>query len=139
MPAIGKIFYSPRTFDLVFAGAGLLAVFGLVSLAGKPFPAIEAPDSPLLKGVIVLAVVIAGGAMSLVTTRVDQKCADDFVFSTLTKSAFQGFMGYILASTLWEVLFSHSIGAISTPISMMIAMGSWSLAYLLTRWKGTRA
>ena len=131
--------YSPVAFDVLFAAAGVFSVFGLYRLAATPIPAIVTAETPGEKVAAIVAVVLVSVVASTVTTRIDQLCADDFMFHTLTKSAMMGLIGFFIASMAWYSALVTRFGAISSFSMVMLALACWCVAYFITRIRGTRA
>jgi hypothetical protein len=138
MRTLTKILYSTATFDALFAAVGLVALSGLALSAGHGIPAIEPAASPLAKGAAVVGALVGGAALASQTSRLDQKLADDFLYHTLTKSAFIAIMAFVFAAVLWVVLFQHSLGGLSSSSMVALIVGAWSLSYFYTRVRGTR-
>lgn len=139
MPSFTRLIYSPRAFDSIFAITGIACVIMLWFGADKVVPAIEPPSEPWRKGMALLAILFAGGAIATVTTRLDQKLADDFVYQVLARSAFVAMFVLVFSVVLWEVLFASNLGGLSGFSVFCLALGGWSLAYFYTRWRGTGA
>ena len=138
MPSFAKKFYSPLLFDCLFASTGVLSVAGIILDVGRPYPAIV-PADPLIKAAALLGTIIAGGLFAVISARWDQKHADDFLFHTLTKSAFIAMFTAFFSLALWEVLFAARLGGVSTHGTIGILIASWSLSYFYTRVRGTRS
>lgn len=138
MKSLTKILYSTGTFDALFAVCGVMAVGGLALSAGHGIPAIEPAAAPLAKGGAVVAALIAGAVLASQTSRIDQKLADDFLYHTLTKSAFIALMAFVFAAVLWVLLFQHAFGGLSSSSMVGLIVGAWSLSYFYTRLRGTR-
>ena len=134
-----KKLYSPVLFDVLFALAGMLGLAGLVLDAGRAYPAIAPAAEPLGKGASLAGVLLAAAVLAIVSTRFDQKHADDFLFQTLTKSAFIGMFTSFFTLAFWEVLFTQQLGGLSSYAMVGILVASWSLGYLYTRLRGTGA
>ncbi len=134
-----QIMYSPILFDTIFAVAGAISIVGLAMSTGNAMPAIEAADNAFAKGGALVVLVLAGVLLATHSTRLDQRCADDYLFMTLAKSAFIGMMAFILASAFWEALFADNLGRISSYATLGVAVAAWSLAYFYTRIRGTGA
>jgi hypothetical protein len=139
MPCFVKKLYSPLLFDCLFALAGALGVIGIVLDVGRAYPAIAPAAQPLAKGAAVIGATILAGLMAMVTTRFDQKHADDFLFHTLTKSAFIAVFTVLFALALWQMLFAARLGGVSSYATVGVLVASWSLAYFYTRVRGTRS
>lgn len=135
-----RIYYSPRAFDVLFGVAGTLSLAGIVLDAGRPYPAIEAAAEPLQKGGALIGAILASAILAVISTRIDQKHADDFVFHTLTKSALIAMLTSFFALAIWQMLFADQFGDVSSSRAMVaILVASWSLSYLYTRLRGTGA
>jgi len=139
MPGLMKKLYSPVACDVMFAVVGLASVLSMFRLAATPIAAIVPPDNPIAKGAAILAAVLAGSLVSILTSRIDQTSADDFVFGTLTKSALMGMMAFLLASAGWYVALVHSFGALSSFSMIMLAVACWTVCYFIVRLRGTSA
>lgn len=137
MPGFAKTFYSPLLFDCLFALSGALGVTGIVLDAGRAYPAIAPAAQPLAKGAALVGAIVAAGLVAIVTTRFDQKHADDFLFHTLTKSAFVAMFTLVFALALWQVLFAARLGGVSSYATIGVLVASWSLGYFYTRVRGT--
>lgn len=131
--------YSPRMFDLMFGGLGALCLTSLVLRAGDGAPPIAPADQPLVKGAAVVGVIAVCSVLSIYSTRLDQKLADDYMFHTLSKSAFMGMMGFLGSSILWHIFLARSMGPLSFFSMVMAAFVVWSFCYLITRLRGTGA
>jgi len=139
MLKLARKMYSPALFDVMFAAVGILGVAGVMLSAGRAVPPIELAESPLMKGGALLGTMIAALFLIIQTTRLDQKCADDFLFQTLTKSAFMALMTYIVGSAFWEAVLADNLGNFSQQTTIGIVVLLWSLTYFYTRWRGTGA
>jgi hypothetical protein len=139
-----RFFYSPRFFDVTFAIIAVLMLIGIFKTAGIEIPEIAAANDPMRKGLTAVAVVICATLLASFTTKIDQKCADDFLFMALAKSALIALMAMIFTVAIYSVAFSHalmedSLGRLPAMTLFMIVIESWTLAYFGVRWKGTRA
>lgn len=137
MPGFAKRLYSPLLFDCLFALSGALGMTGLVLDASRAYPAIAPAAEPLTKGAALVGAIVAAGLAAIVTTRFDQKHADDFLFHTLTKSAFIAMFTSFFALALWQMLFAARLGGVSSYATIGVLMASWSLGYFYTRVRGT--
>lgn len=137
MPGFFKRMYSPLLFDGLFATSGALAVVGIVLNTSRAYPAIAPAAQPLLKGVTIIGAILIASLIAVVTTRHDQKYADDFLYLTLTKSAFIAMFTLIFTLALWQVMFAASLGGVSTHATIGVLIASWSFAYFYTRARGT--
>jgi hypothetical protein len=137
MPGFFKRLYSPLLFDGLFATSGALAVIGIVLNTSRAYPAIAPAAQPLLKGATIVGAMIVAGLIAIVSTRLDQKNADDFLYLTLTKSAFIAMFTLIFTLVLWQITFAASLGGVSTPVTIGVLIASWSFAYFYTRVRGT--
>jgi len=139
MQGLLKKLWSPPVFDLMFGGLGLLCLTMLVLRAGDGFPPIAPAAQPLVKGAAVVGIIVVSGILAIFSTRLDQKLADDFMFHTLSKSAFMGMMGFLFTAILWHIFLAPRLGSLSFFSMVMVAMVVWSFCYLLTRLRGTGA
>ncbi|WP_158298829.1 hypothetical protein [Sphingomonas psychrotolerans] len=137
MAGFVKRLYSPLLFDCLFALSGALGVVGVVLDVSRAYPAIAPAAQPLTKGAALVGAIVAAGLVAIVTTRFDQKHADDFVFHTLTKSAFIAMFTLLFALALWQMLFAARLGGVSSYATIGVLVASWSLAYFYTRVRGT--
>ena len=137
MPGLVKRLYAPLLFDCLFTLSGALGVIGVIVDVGRAYPAIAPAAQPLTKGAALVGAIVAAGVMAIVTTRFDQKHADDFVFHTLTKSAFVAMFTMLFALALWQMLFAARLGGISSYAAIGVLVASWSFGYLYTRVRGT--
>ena len=137
MSSFAKSLYSPLLFDCLSAFTGALAVAGIVLDVGRAYPAIAPAAEPLIKGATLIGAIVAAGLVAVVTTRFDQKHADDFVFRTLTKSAFIAMFTSLFTLALWQVMFTAKFGGMSSYATMCMLITSWSFSYLYTRVRGT--
>lgn len=137
MTGFVKRLYSPLLFDGVFAVTGALAVVGMVLDVSRAYPAIAPAAQPLIKGAALVGAVVVAGLVATITTRFDQKHADDFVYHTLTKSAFIAMFTLLFALTLWQMLFAARMGGVSLYATLCVLMLSWSFSYFYTRVRGT--
>lgn len=137
MPGFAKRLYSPLLFDCLFALSGAFGVIGVVLDAGRAYPAIAAAAQPLTKGAALFGAVVAAGLAAMVTSRFDQKHADDFLFHTLTKSAFIAMFTLFFALALWQTVLAERLGGVSSYATIGMLVVSWSLAYFYTRVRGT--
>ena len=140
MPAIlKKLYYSPRSFDVVFGVAGALSVTGIVLDVGRSYPAVEASAEPLVKSSALLGAIVASAMLAAVSARIDQKHADDFVFHTITKSALIAMLTSFFALAIWQMLFADKLGGVSSHTMIAVLVTSWSLSWFYTRVRGTGA
>ena len=139
MPNFTKIIYSPRYFDIAFGIIAVLMLIGIFKTVGLGMPAITASEDPVIKGLTAVAVFIAAITLAFFTTNIDQKCADDFLFLALAKSALIAIMGTIFAVAFWLLLMQKTFGPMPTITILMVVVGGWTLAYFGIRWKGTVA
>lgn len=137
MPGFVKRLYSPLLFDCLFALSGVFGVTGVVLDASRAYPAIAPAAQPLAKGLALVGAVVAAGLIAIVTTRFDQKHADDFLFHTLTKSAFIAMFTLFFALALWQTLFAARLGGVSSYATIGVLVASWSFGYFYTRARGT--
>lgn len=137
MPGFARRLYSPFLFDCLFALTGALGATGVVLDASRAYPAITPAAEPLTKGAALVGVIVAAGLVAIVTTRFDQKHADDFLFHTLTKSAFIAMFTSFFALALWQMLFAATLGGVSSYATIGVLVASWSLGYFYTRVRGT--
>lgn len=137
MPGIVKRLYSPLLFDCLFALSGALGVAGVVLDAGRAYPAVAPAAQPLAKGAVLVGAIIAAGLVAIVTTRFDQKHADDFLYHTLTKSAFIAVFTLLFTLALWQILFAAKLGGVSSYATIGVLVASWSFGYFYTRLRGT--
>jgi hypothetical protein len=139
MPALLKKLYSPLLFDTLFGIAGAMGFVGLVLDAGRAYPAIIPAAEPLTKGGTLAAVLLASAIVAIVSTRFDQKHADDFLFHTLTKSAFVGMFTILFTAALWETLLADNLGSLSSYSMVGVLVAAWAVGWFYTRLRGTRA
>jgi hypothetical protein len=139
MFGLRKKLYSPRAFDVIFTVVGLACLAFLVLGAGHGAPAIEPSDNPLAKRAILAGIVFAAVIVACLSIRIDQRCADDFLFLTLAKSAMIGMFTLIVTASFWEVLFADSMGALPSLAMLELALAGWASGYFYTRIRGTRA
>lgn len=139
MSQLVRKFYSPVLLDALFGLIGLGSLFTLAIGAGRGAEAIAPLDDPVHKGLSLGAVAIASTILAAFASRADQKCADDFIFMTLTKSALIGMLGLLFSTAAWEALFADDLGGVSGVGTMVVALACWSVGYLYTRIRGTRA
>lgn len=137
MPGFFKKLYSPLLFDGLFATSGALAVIGIVLDTRRAYPAIAPAAQPLIKGATIVGAIFVAGLVAIVSTRHDQQHADDFLFRTLTKSAFIAMFTVFFTLALWQMLFAASVGGVSMHATIGVLIASWSLAYFYTRVRGT--
>ncbi|MEQ7874902.1 hypothetical protein ABDK56_12970 [Sphingomonas sp. ASV193] len=138
MAGLMRKFYSPLSCDLLFAGAGLAGAVGLVVDVTRSYPAI-APSAGIAKGAALVGAVVAAAVLAMLTTRFDRRHADDFVFHTLTRSAFTAMFTTLFALAIWQVAFVTRLGGVSSYATIGVMVVSWSLAYFATRLRGTGA
>jgi hypothetical protein len=138
MLKIMKKLYSPGIFDALFGVAGALGAVGLILEGGRHYPAIS-PTDPMTKGLAGIAVVVASVVLAISTTRLDQKLADDFLYQTLTKSAFIAMFGILFTAVLWQLLLARDLGGLSSFAMVGVLVTAWSLSWFYTRLRGTRA
>lgn len=139
MSSFVRRLYSPVLMDIFFGALGVFSLFTLVIGSGRGADAIAALDDPLRKGLALSAVLVVSTIVAAFASRADQKCADDFVFMTLAKSALIGMVGLLFTTAFWEVLLADEMGGISGLGMMVVALACWSVGYLYTRIRGTRA
>jgi uncharacterized membrane protein len=139
MKSLTKKFYTPRTFDVLFAIAGLLSVAALARVAGLPAEAIAPATSPVAKAAAAIATLFAAALLATWAARFDQKMADDFLFHTLTKSAYVAMATIFIVFTFWQLLFAGSLGGLGGRAMIATACAAWSLGYFYVRIRGTAA
>ena len=138
MAGLLKKMYQPISFDLLFGAAGTIGAIGLVLEASRSYPAIAAPAEPLTKGAALVGVTVASLALAITTTRLDQKMADDFVFHSLTKSAFIAMFVILFTAVFWQTILADDLGGISSYAMVGVLVVGWSLSWFYTRIRGTR-
>lgn len=138
MPRMFKWSYSPSLFDGLFATAGALSVIGIVLSSSRAYPAIMPAAHPLMKGAAIVCAIFVAGMIAILSTRRDQRHADDFLFQTLGKSALIALFTMLFTLALWQMLFARYLGGVSTHATIGVLIASWSLAYFYTRLRGTR-
>lgn len=131
--------YSPALLDAAFIIAGLSSVVRLVFSGRLDTPAIDAIQWSYARGLTIVALTVAGAVVAAYASRLDQKCADDYVFTTLAKSALIGMVGLIAFTALWEALFADHMGTLPETGILAVAIACWSVGYFYTRVRGTRA
>lgn len=139
MPGLIKKLYSPPLIDALFAVAGTMGVVGIVVDMTRSYPAVERAVAPLAKGGSLLGALLASVLLAVVSTRADQKLADDFLYHTMTKSAFIAMFAVFFTLALWEVLLADRLGGVSSYAVVGLIVAAWSLSYFYTRLRGTRA
>ena len=139
MPGLVKKLYSPPLFDTLFGVAGALGLVGVVLDAGRAYPAIAAAAEPLAKGGSLAAVLLVSTILAIAATRFDQKQADDFLFHTLTKSAFVAMFIMLFTMVIWETLLADNLGGWSSHAMIGVLVAAWSVSWFYTRLRGTRA
>ena len=139
MPGLTRKFYSPRLFDWLFAGVGVVSIASLVRATGVAYPTVIASAEPLTKGGTLLAVLLASTLLAIAVARFDQKKADDYLFLALTRSAYVGMFTLLLTWIIWEALLARTLGGLTSQVMIGLLAASWSLGYLYTRLRGTGA
>lgn len=139
MGQLSKKIYSPVLFDCLFGLAGALGIAGILLDTGRAYSAIEPVAGDLTRGGALLGVILAGVLLAVLAARLDQKCADDYVFQTLTKSAYIAFFTCFFVLALWQAFFVSRLGGLSSPTIVGILVLAWSLSWFYTRIRGTRA
>lgn len=134
-----KKLYSPLLFDCLFGLAGAVALTGVMADASRTYPAISPAAQPVAKSAALIGALLAAALMAILTARFDQKHADDFIFHTLTKSAFIAMFTTFFALALWQALFAANLGGVSSYATIGMLIASWSLSYFYTRVRGTRS
>jgi hypothetical protein len=129
--------YSPRAFDVLFALLGIICASLFVQWSGVEIPAIAPAANPLAKGAALTGVAIAGSVLSTLSTKFDQKWADDYVFQTLSKSALMAVIGFIFAAVLYTLLFAENLGRVSSYGMIALLCACWSVSYFIVRLRGT--
>lgn len=138
MAGLMRKLYSPRVFDWMFGFAGLVSMGGLVAATGNAYPVVSASAEPLIKGGALLGVLFGSSLMAVAAARFDQKKADDYLFSLLTRSAYIGMFGLLFTAVAWELLLARNLGGLTSQVMLGLTAASWSLGYLYTRLRGTR-
>ncbi|MEO6154024.1 MAG: hypothetical protein ABIT09_03415 [Croceibacterium sp.] len=136
---IRKTLYSPVAFDALFALGGTLAFAGMVLDMRHAYPAIESATQPLAKGGSLIAVLLAATLLAVASTRFDQKMADDFLFHTLTKSAFVAMFIVLFTAVGWHILLEQKFGMFSSNVAIAILAAAWAVSWFYTRVRGTLA
>lgn len=139
MGQLAKKIYSPILFDCLFGLAGTLGIVGILIDTGRAYNAIEPVAGDLTRGGALLGVILGGMLLAILAARIDQKCADDYVFQTLTKSAYIAFFTCFFVLALWQAFLASRLGELSSPTIIGILVLAWSLSWFYTRIRGTRA
>jgi hypothetical protein len=133
-----KKMYQPISFDVLFGVAGTIGTVGLVLEGSRPYPAIAAAAEPLTKGAALVGATIGSALLAIVSTRLDQTMADDFVFHSLTKSAFIGMFVILFTAVFWQTILADNLGGLSSYAMIGVLVVGWSLSWFYTRIRGTR-
>lgn len=143
MTSFTKRLYSTRYFDWVFGLGGILCLTGLLLSATRPFPLPPLPENPLVYGLVLCATVIALALLSCLTSRLDQRFADDYLFQLLAQSAMISVFATILVSFVKDVVLLPLFGGTQAPFmtaTVIPVVGlSWAIGYFYLRLRGTGA
>ncbi|MEL1250240.1 hypothetical protein [Aurantiacibacter gilvus] len=131
--------FAPRTFDLLFTIQGAIG-FAMIALrTGQVSTVPETAADPLVKAASLAGLVLVAAVVASLSSRIDQKRADDYMFATLTKSAFIAVLAMLCIGLLWIAWFADTFGDLGAVSMLACTMASWSLGYLYTRLRGTTA
>lgn len=139
MTGFTRKFYSPFLLDAMFTLMGLSSFVVLVFGPGDGAEAIAPAEEPLLRGIVLVAMLLGTALLASMGARLDQKCADDYVFMTMAKSALIGMATIVVLLVFWDLLFSGNLGALTGEDVFLIVLGSWACGYFYTRVRGTVA
>ena len=139
MKTLLRKIYAPVAFDIMFALAAVFFATAAIVSIGTGLPAIAPATDPLAKLLSFFGLIAAGVVVSIGSTRLDHKLADDFVYHLLTKSAFIAIFGFIFFAVFWEVLVADTLGGIPGYGMVTVIMLCWSLSWFYSRWRGTGA
>lgn len=137
MKRLTKKLYTPRTFDILFAIAGLLSVAALARVVGLPAEAIAPAANPVAKAAALIGALFAATLFAAWASRFDQRMADDFLFQTLTKSAYVAMMTIVVVFASWLLLFADNLGDLGGRAMLATICAAWSLGYFYVRIRGT--
>jgi len=131
--------YSPRTFDIMFAAIGLIAIL-LITLGATAAAQVRTvPAGDWTRAATLLAVIVVSGIIATSSSKLDKRNADEYMYTALTKSAFIGMLGQCVTVSLWDVLFSDAMGDLSGTGVLSISLAAWAIGYFYTRIRGTSA
>jgi hypothetical protein len=135
--------YSTRYFDWVFGIGAILCLAALTLSAVKEFPLPSPPEQPILYGVVLCATVIAVSLLSCLTSRLDHRYADDYLFQLLAQSAMIAVVAIILVSIAKDLVLLPLFGGTQAPLMIITVIPvvglSWALGYFYLRLRGTGA
>ena len=137
MSGLVRRFYSPRVFDWMFGFVGVASIGALIPATGHNYPPVIASSDPLLKGGVLLIVLAIAALLAIAVTRFDQKKADDYLFITLTRSAYIGMATVLVTWGIWEMFLTPSLGGLTSQMMVGLFAASWSVGYFYTRLRGT--
>ncbi|GEM_PF-1348859 len=143
MTSFTKAIYSTRYFDWVFALGAVLCLMVLLFSASREFPLPPLPSQPVLYGLILCATVFAIALLSCLTSRLDHRYADDYLFQLLAQSAMIAVVAIILVSVAKDLVLLPLFGGSQAPlmtVTVIPVVGlSWAIGYFFLRLRGTGA
>lgn len=141
MTSFTKRLYSTRYFDWVFGINALLCLSALLISAGADLPIAPEVDRPILFGLAMCATVIAVSLLSCLTSRLDHRYADDYLFQLLSQSAMIALIAIILVTIVRDIVLLPIFGAPPTSLAIITVIPvigvAWATGYFFLRWRGT--
>lgn len=141
MTSFTRKLYSTRYFDRVFGLSAILCLAGLLLSATREFPLPPLPEQPIVYGLVLCATVIALTLLSCLTSRLDHRYADDYLFQLLSQSAMIALVAIILVAIAKDLVLLPLFGGPQATLMMVsvipVAGLSWALGYFFLRLRGT--
>ncbi len=141
MTSFTRKLYSTRYFDWVFGLSAILCLAALLLPATRESPLPSLPEQPIVYGLVLCTTVIALALLSCLTSRLDHRFADDYLFQLLCQSAMIGLFAVILVALAKDLALLPIFGGPQTTlmtITVIPVVGvSWPIGYFFLRLRGT--
>lgn len=141
MTSFTKRLYSTRYFDWVFGISALLCIFAIALSADADLPVAQDAERPILFGLAMCATAIAASLLFCLTSRLDHRFADDYLFQLLSQSAMIALFAVILVTIIRDMVLLPIFGAPQTSLTMITVLPvigvAWPIGYFFLRWRGT--
>lgn len=141
MASFTRKIYSTRYFDWMFGLSAILCLAALLLPATREFSLPQLPVQPIVYGLVLCATVIALTLLSCLTSRLDHRYADDYLFQLLSQSAMIALVAIILVAVAKDLVLLPVFGGPQTTlmtITVIPVVGvSWATGYFYLRLRGT--
>lgn len=143
MTSFTNSLYSTRYFDWVFGISALLGLGAIVLSADADLPIAPETNRPILFGLVMCATVILVSLLSCLTSRLDRRYADDYLFQLLSQSGMIALFAIILVTIVRDVILLPIFGAPQTSLTVVTVLPvigvAWAIGYFFLRLRGTGA